>query len=145
MKRMMMLPVLLVLCGGALAGDDTPEAREAAAECFMRVSNMEKSYESAMKELTQQMPARERQKFKNMMDNLVPPAMLKRLYLESATRTFTAQELNAMCDFYSTELGASVMSKMDTYVANTMSIMQQEIAARMETMMRQDAKGTRAR
>ena len=53
---------------------------------------------------------------------------------------FTADELNAMADFYSSKHGASAMSKFGIYMADVMPILMQEIQRAVRELQSTDRK-----
>ena len=52
---------------------------------------------------------------------------IEKLSRESMIRTFTADELNALADFYGSKNGSSVMLKFGTYMSEVMPAIQQEV------------------
>ena len=52
--------------------------------------------------------------------------------IESMTKHFTAEELDAMADFYGSKVGKSVMEKMGKYMAEAMPFMQQQMMAAVQ-------------
>lgn len=61
------------------------------------------------------------------MNDLRP--RLEELMISSSSDTFSAEELQALIDFYSSEHGASVMTKMTPFMANVMGQLQPEMQA----------------
>ena len=47
--------------------------------------------------------------------------------IENSARVFTTEELKALLDFYSSEHGAAVMSKMHTFMQETMGALSADI------------------
>lgn len=66
--------------------------------------------------------------------------LLEQAMVESAAEHFSVEEIEALNAFYSTELGASVMSKMDVYMATAWQIMGpglQEMQVRVDRRVRE--------
>ena len=61
------------------------------------------------------------------MNSLRP--QMESLMISSSSELFSADELNALIDFYSSEHGASVMSKMTPFMATVMGQLQPEMQA----------------
>ncbi len=61
------------------------------------------------------------------MNDLRP--RLEALMISSSADTFSADELQALIDFYSSEHGAAVMTKMTPFMADVMGKLQPEMQA----------------
>jgi hypothetical protein len=106
---------------------DSTAAREAATERYMRAMPMSRMMEDAYSEMSKQMPVEQRASFIAEMRKLVHVDNLERIAKTSMIRHFTADELNALADFYSSKSGASAMAKFGAYMADVMPGLVQEI------------------
>lgn len=120
--------VLLAAAACALAQDnDTVAAREAAMERYMRAVPTSKMLEDTYTEIAKQLPPDQRAKFIADMRRVVKVETIERLAKASMIKHFTADELNALADFYSSRHGASAMSKFGVYMADVMPPLMLEI------------------
>jgi hypothetical protein len=106
---------------------DSTAAREAATERYMRAVPMSKMMEDTYSEMSKGLPPAQRASFVADMRRIVKVENMERLAKASMVKHFTADELNALADFYSSKHGASAMSKFGIYMADVMPILMQEI------------------
>lgn len=59
---------------------------------------------------------------------------MENVMVSASAKVFTADELRALIDFYSSEHGASVMAKMQPFMQETMSVMMPRIQSQMESV-----------
>lgn len=62
---------------------------------------------------------------------------MERIMLESTARHFTVEEIEAMIEFYSSDIGASVMSKMQPYMQDSMQQMIPQLTQVQQQVMPQ--------
>lgn len=62
---------------------------------------------------------------------------MERVMLESTARHFTVEEIDAMIEFYSSDIGASVMSKMQPYMQDSMQQMMPQLMQVQQQVMPQ--------
>jgi hypothetical protein len=125
----------------ALAQDnDTVAAREAAMERYMRAVPVSKMMEDTYSEMSKQLPPEQRSSFITDMRRVVKVEMIERLAKASMIKHFTADELSALADFYSSKHGASAMSKFGVYMADVMPPLTQEIQRAVKELLSADPK-----
>ena len=127
-----MLLLLLPACH-ALASD-TEQERVAAAKRYLEVAQMSRITDDTVTELAKSLPAEQRGKFLQFMREAVRPEVLERAALASMVKVFTAQEINALADFYGSPVGKSAMSKFGLYMADVMPVIQQEMLRAMQLL-----------
>jgi hypothetical protein len=124
--RALLLLLLLLPAFHALASD-SEEERVAAAKRYLEVAQMRKITDDAVTEMAKAFPAEQRDKFLEFMHNAVRPEVLERAAMASMVKVFTAEELNALADFFGSPVGKSAMGKFGAYMADVMPIIQQEM------------------
>jgi hypothetical protein len=125
--RRYLLP--LALLGPALLASaaDSEEERVAAARRYLDVAQMGKITDDTVNELAKSFPDDQREKFLKFMHDAVRPEVLEQAALASMVRVFTAEELNALADFFGSPVGKSAMGKFGIYMADVMPVIQQEM------------------
>jgi hypothetical protein len=112
---------------GIASAQDTQEARREAALRYARVAPMAKLMEDGVTEISKQIPEGQRAQFAAMMQQSIRIDELERAAIDAMVEVFTAQELNALADFYGSPIGQSAMGKFGVYMAEVMPFLQQEL------------------
>ncbi len=110
----------------ALAQDST-EARQAAADRYLNAVPMAKMLDDSYVEISKSLPPEQRAQFLTDIKSVVRVDFLHALSRESMVKTFTADELNALADFYGSVHGASAMQKFGAYMGRVMPAIQAEV------------------
>ncbi len=133
MKRLRaLLPLLLLLLPVAsVCAADSEEDRVAAAKRYLEVAQMSKMVDDTVTELAKAFPAGQRDRFLEFTRDAIRPQVLEQAAMASMVKIFTAQELNALADFYGSPVGKSAMSKFGVYMADLMPVIQQEMLRAM--------------
>ena len=128
MNAIMRVLVAAVLMSLALsAGADSEQERVAAARRYIAVAQMAKITDDTVNELAKGFPGEQREKFVAFMHDAVRPEVLEQAAMASMIKVFTAEELNALADFFGSPLGRSAMDKFGLYMADIMPVIQQEM------------------
>lgn len=128
MNGFLRMSLAIALLGAALpAVADSEQERTAAAQRYIEVVQMAKIVDDTVNELAKGFSGEKRERFVAFMHNAVRAEVLERAALSSMVRIFTAEELNALADFYGSPLGRSAMDKFGIYVADIMPVIQQEM------------------
>ncbi|WP_319524321.1 DUF2059 domain-containing protein [uncultured Desulfosarcina sp.] len=106
--------------------DDNREVRLKAAKRYLNVAPMSKMVNDSIREMSQRVPPDKKDEFIKLMDRTMRVDLLEKIAIESMVKIFTAKELNALADFYGSEVGKSVIGKFGIYMAEVMPAMQQE-------------------
>lgn len=128
---------VLVVCvsvvGTATAQTATPDGEAVkAAERLLRVQSPAALLDDMTTKLAPTLPPDQRDGFVTRMRD---PALLEALikYMrEAMIRNLTADEMNAMADFYSTPAGRSAMAKFGSDMADLQPRLMQEIGRRFQ-------------
>lgn len=115
-----------MLASAAFAQDDLA-ARQAAADRYLQAVPVAKMLEDTYAEIAKQVPPDRREKFLSQMRASVRVDHLTRISREAMVKTFSADELNALADFYTSTHGASAMKKFGVYMAAVMPPLMQEV------------------
>jgi hypothetical protein len=117
---------------------DSEEARLAAARRYLDVAQMSKILEDTQGEMAKTLPPDQREKFLTLMRRSVHPEVLEKAAMDSMVKIFTADEMNALADFFSSPTGKSAMGKFGLYMADLMPVIQQEIFRALQSMPLED-------
>jgi hypothetical protein len=126
MRRYLFALIAMLTATSAIA-QDTHENRLAAAQRYLAAMPMSKIVDDASSEMAKQIPERMRASFTSLMKASVRPEVLEKLALESMTKIFTAEELNALADFYGSATGRKVMAKFGVYMADVTPAINREL------------------
>jgi len=116
---------LFSLSATCFALEDTPENRSTEAARYLEVVPASEMFADVAVNMSKTMPEAQREKFIQIMKGL-DFARLTQAMKDSMVKIFTADELKALADFYSSKEGKSAMKKMGTYMAELMPIIQDE-------------------
>jgi hypothetical protein len=133
----LLLSALFAAAPAAVAASDSDEQRVAAAKRYLEVAQMSKITDDTVNELAKGFPAEQRDKFLDFMHNAVRPEVLEQAAMASMVKVFTAEELNALADFFGSPVGRSAMGKFGVYMADVMPVIQQEMFRALQALPRQ--------
>jgi hypothetical protein len=128
--KLVAIPLLLSLSLPALALEDTLQNREQQAERYIQaitpdVARMADS-------MAKQLPPKNQDEFREAITKHLDVKAITDAQRAAAVRTFSADELQALADFYSSALGKSAMAKMNEYQAEVMPVMSSKVQDAME-------------
>ena len=128
MKQQFFL-IVLTLCASLplLGATDTPETRRHEAERYLQAVPPKALFEDMSDKMATNLPADQRQQFKQMMTKDLDIAALNRAMTDAMVKHFTAEELKALADFYGSPVGKSAMQKFGAYMADLMPVIQAEM------------------
>lgn len=126
LTRAWTLAACTLLAATAFAQDD-PAARQAAADRYLQAVPVAKMLEDTYGEIAKQVPPDQRDRFLSQMRAAVRVEHLTRISRDAMVKTFSADELNALADFYTSRHGASAMKKFGVYMAAVMPPLMQEV------------------
>ncbi len=111
---------------------DTPENRAAEAKRYLEAVPPGEVMGDVGKSVAANAPEPQAAQFlKTFMENLDMKAIEKTMS-EGLTKTFTADELRALADFFGSPVGKAAMTKYGNYMATIMPAVQQEIGKAMQ-------------
>lgn len=118
--------VLGVVAPPVLAGD-TAADRATAVQRYLRAVPSTRLYNDMLAEMARQLPAAQRDVFMAELKKSFNPASVDRITTGALVKGYTADEINALAEFYESKHGASVMKKMPQLMAEIMPGIQQEV------------------
>ena len=129
-----------LLCIGLLAGfaapafalDDTPQNRAQEANRYLEAVPAEGAASGMLKSIAQSLPEKQQQAFLASMQKNLNAAGIKAAAQAGLVKTFTADELKALADFYSSPLAKTAMGKMESYMSGFMPEVEKEADAAAE-------------
>ncbi len=124
MKKVIIIITMLFFATPLLAEDsqinDTPENRVAQAERYLAASPPKEMIVDMVEKMSAQLPAEKQQEFSDLMLKNMDLDKITQIIHDSMIKYFTAEELGALADFYSSRVGKSAMSKFGVYMADAM-------------------------
>src|SRR5258706_8323114 len=139
MRRWLNLAIISLLAVTATAAEpvDTPQRRRAAAERYDKVSDVPKLLRDMIDGMSPNFPIEQRENFRSLMLQNVRAEVLEAAMVVAMTKHFTTTELNALADFYGSEVGRAAMAKFGAYMGDVMPLMQAEMAHAIAEYQRQ--------
>jgi hypothetical protein len=119
-KLLMVVSLIALASGPALALDDTPQNRAAQADYYLRVVPPQHLMGDMATKLAATLPEDKRATFIALMTKNLDINAVAALMRDSMIKNFTADELKALADFYGSPVGKSAMAKMGNYMADSM-------------------------
>ena len=110
-----------------LSATDTPETRHHEADRYLQAIPPKALFEDMADKMATNLPADQRQQFKQMMTKDLDIAALSKAMTDAMVKHFTTEELKALADFYGSPVGKSAMLKFGAYMADLMPIIQTEM------------------
>lgn len=107
--------IVLVVCGSVSAQDTLADRRVAAAR-LMSVVPMSQMLEDSFAVIAKKFPQDKRAGIIAKMKQNVRVDVVERIATDSMVKTFTAEELNALADFYGSKPGRSATQKFGIYM-----------------------------
>jgi hypothetical protein len=127
--RLICLTLLIGYPVSAFALDDTPQNRAKEAARYMQAVPPESAATGMIKNIALSLPEQQQKTFAAAMQKNLNAAAIKSAAEAGLVKVFTADELKAMADFYSSPAGKSAMAKMGSYMAASMPAIEKEVDA----------------
>lgn len=121
--------LLSLIPAPALSMEDTPTNRQLQAERYIAAVPPEDMLQDITDKMTAQMPEKRREKFKAGMIKNISVKTLAKTMTDAMAKHFTADELAALADFFSSPIAKSAMKKLSAYSAEITPAVQTELAA----------------
>jgi hypothetical protein len=144
--RLLMLILIAVCAGDAVFAADTPdsaEARVAAAKRYYEASDFPHLLEASIRAGAAASDPQHADAIAELVMKHIRTEAFADISLNAMVKTFTADELNALADFYGSPVGKSAMSKMPTYLATAMPPLMAEVQ-RVESEVVEEVRSKRA-
>jgi hypothetical protein len=121
MTRWLSVAFFLTMMPLAVAMEDTPENREQQVERYLQAAAPKAIYDDLTSKMFKHLPPDQRGIAGGGMSKSFDFEVLTKLMRAAMLKTFTADELAALADFYGSPVGKSAMSKMGDYMAELMA------------------------
>ena len=116
--RLFFLFAVLMLTSPALAQEqsaDDWDKRVALSKRMHEIWPVEDKVEKGLDDVARRLREEDREKFKTIMRSSMDMEVLEKDSVDAMAQTFTAEELQTMVDFYGSDIGNSISSKVETY------------------------------
>jgi hypothetical protein len=125
--RLLLLALLLPFSLPAFALDDTPQNREEQANRYLVAVPPQSMMSDMAAKMAETLPEEQRDQFKALMTKHLDLGRVTAAIKAAMIKTFTADELKALADFYGSDVGKSAMAKMGTYMSEVMPATMNEV------------------
>lgn len=128
------LPFILFfgIIANCFALEDSPANRATEASRYLAATPPTEMFADMAANMSKNMPEAQRQPFIDTLTKNLDIAELSKAMKASMIKNFTADELKALADFYSSPEGKSSMKKMGIYMADLMPVIQAEVQKAMQ-------------
>ncbi len=120
-----MLAVCLIVCTAGVAAaqsavPDTMENRRAFAERYFAVSYpvIMRDFDKAVTNMMP--PGPQRENTRKLFQKVLTTETMRKIAIPAMVKHFSAEELKALADFYSSPIGRSIQGKTSVYTAEVM-------------------------
>ncbi len=127
--RLLLVALLLPFSLPAFALEDTPQNREQQADRYLQAVPPQSMMNDMSAKMAETLPEEQRDEFKTLMTKYLDIGRVSAGIKAAMVKTFTADELKALADFYGSEVGRSAMAKMGTYMSEVMPATMNEVQA----------------
>ena len=127
-KHLIVLGVLTTLLS---AIEDTPENRRREAQRYMKTTPAAALFADMAEQVAKNLPPEQRDAFKAILNKNLDQEAIAKAISDAMVKHFTADELNALADFYGSDVGKSAMKKIGAYMADAMPSIQAEMTKAM--------------
>jgi len=138
-RNSIFLVLALAIATSATAGQPSAEA-QAAADRYLKAVPMQKMMEDTYQEMAKQVPAEKRAQFISDMRSVIKTDRLQSIARDAMLKTFSADEMNAMADFFASKHGASAMAKYGAYMGQVMPAVMQEVQQGVQQLQARNKK-----
>ena len=130
--RFLMFALLLAFSLPAFALDDTPQNRERQAERYLEAVPPQSMMNDMTAKMAGTLPEGQRNEFKALMTKHLDIGKVTASIKGAMVKTFTADELKALADFYGSDVGKSAMAKMGAYMSEVMPATMSEVQSALQ-------------
>ncbi len=138
----LLLPALLLLFSlPAFALEDTPQNRAQQADRYLEAVPPKSMMNDMSSKMADTLPEEQRDEFQALLQKHLDMGHITEAIKAAMVKTFNADELKALADFYGSEVGKSAMAKMGTYMAEVMPATMKEVQAALVKAQQEFHKG----
>jgi hypothetical protein len=127
MKKWIFVSLFLAMTPAAWAMEDTPENRAAQVDRYLKAIPPETVLADVAEKVAKTLPPEQRQAYVAMLTKHMNMERFTQAMRAALIKWFTADEDQAMAEFYSSPNGKSITKKMGDYMAELMPTMQEEL------------------
>ena len=139
--RLLFLALLLPFSLPAFALEDTPQNREQQADRYLQAVPPQSMMGDMSAKMAETLPEEQRDEFKTLMTKYLDIGRVTVAIKAAMVKTFTADELQALADFYGSDVGKAAMAKMGTYMSEVMPATMKEVQAALGKAQQEAHKG----
>jgi hypothetical protein len=128
MRKWIFVSLFLAMTpAAAWAMEDTPENRAAQVDRYLKAIPPETVLADVAEKVAKTLPPEQRQAYVTMLTKHMNMERFTQAMRAALIKWFTADEDQAMAEFYASPNGKSIMKKMGDYMAELMPTMQEEL------------------
>lgn len=117
MKKITIL--MCAFCAIAFAKtEDTKENRIALTKEYLKAVNTEQMLSDMREAMSMAMPQNDQEAFKGIMARYINADLIEKITVDVMPEHFTAEEIEALTEFYASKNGKGIMAKMGPYSAD---------------------------
>ncbi|MCI0564774.1 MAG: DUF2059 domain-containing protein [Nitrososphaera sp.] len=126
MKKAFILALMIAAFPTWSYAQDTIGNRLAAAERYADTFDFQAMLDDTFRQMAANLPANDRNKLLQATQN-VDWSWMRNLAITSMIQVFSAEELDALANFYGSDIGRSILGKFPKYMATFQPAMQQRV------------------
>jgi len=119
-KLLFVAPIVFLMVAPALALEDTPANRAEQVDSYLRAVPPQSMMKDMATKVAATLPESQRETYITLLTKNLDMQAFTDLIRDAMVKTFTADELKALADFYGSPVGKSAMAKMGDYMAYAM-------------------------
>ncbi len=139
MKTVIFFMATFLICSSVWALDDTPENRTVQAQRHI-ADTLPELFDDLAEQISRKLEPSKRQEFKDLIKKSVDLDTISNTMEEALVKHFSADELEAMADFYSSPIGKSAMKKFPAYYADFIQTGMPRVIAKIKQDMNDSKK-----
>lgn len=139
--RLLALALFVALAPVAFALDDSTENRAVQAERYLAAVPPQTMLNDVSAKMAETLPEEQRAEFNALMTKHLDIERISAAIKAAMVKTFTADELKALADFYGSDVGKSAMAKMGAYMSEVMPATMNEVQNALEKAQADAHKG----
>lgn len=139
--RLLIPALLLMFSIPAFALEDSPQNREQQADRYLEAVPPQSMMSDMSSKMAETLPQEQRDEFKALLQKHLDMSRITAGVKAAMVKTFNADELKALADFYGSQVGKSAMNKMGTYMAEVMPATMKEVQAALAKAQQEARKG----
>lgn len=117
---------------------DTEQERYRAALRYLETTPVTQIIDDSVAALSKELPADIREEVILKVKQSIDVPEIEKIMVNGLVKVYTVEEINALADFYGSDVGQRVLSKTGMYLEATMPAVQQEIITSAETVFAQN-------